>query len=211
MTGCSFSIDPHPGLGNIAALMARLLCRRCGRSFEGDSPDEVRAALRRHERVHARATEQSDVPRVLERTPMSSARIDLAVQLVVDLASVDELARAGYSVRHDSVFVPLDPPRHIGTQVGLRLTVAGRVFELRGVVVTAVPDPADPRVTTEPRGNGVFLTSASPGWSELCDGVVGEGAAGDAGAGASAKRSIPLLALEDWNPHEFDDEPSSAS
>jgi hypothetical protein len=106
-------------------------------------------------------------PGVLVRQPASSARVDLAAEIQVEWKSLEDVARSGYTLAPDSIFLPTDPPRSIGTPVHLVLVVADRLFALEGVVVAAYPDPADPRPTRR-RGNGVFVTTGCPGWVNLC-------------------------------------------
>ncbi len=193
--------------------MPSRVCGVCGQSFHARSDGAVRQALEEHKRSHAGvvARESSrEEPAVLERVPTSSARVSLLAEVVAGFDSVTEMVRAGYSVNHDSLFVPFEAPRMIGTQVRVLLTVAGEGrFELKGTVVAAFPDPVDPRPTASRRGNGVFLTSASPGWSRFCDGLeAGFDDLTDPDRGP-IRESVRGVVLEDPDPTEFDDDPTS--
>ena len=152
--------------------MRSRVCGVCGQSFRADTLAEVMQALEEHRRTHPAMPEAGFAP--LERAPTSSARVDLMAEVHLEFEGIKQARRAGYSITHDSLFIPVDYPRNIGTRMVIKLAAMGRRYNLQGVVVAAYPDPANPQPITGKRGNGVFITSASPGWSSFCDAFASE-------------------------------------
>jgi len=92
-------------------------------------------------------------------------RVELKLSAQLRFEDAAELALSETSdVSRDGVFLNMKTPRPIGTRVKLTIEIAssGQRFALEGVVVRQV---SDQRSRT---GVGIFLTSASPGWVELC-------------------------------------------
>ena len=130
-------------------------------------------------------------------------RVPVRLNMTLKLADATVAVRS-VNVSREGLFIAMDPPRRLGTEVRIKLedSASGEQFELEGVVVHAVPDPDDPEHAgmREPRGIGVFLTSASAGWLHFCAGV-----AGDEAPQSIGPPSLAGAAVE--SEHEFDDAP----
>ena len=102
--------------------------------------------------------------------PRVPVRLDLQL-----LVGGDTLLARTLNVSREGLFIVMDPPRPLGTEVRLRIEEAatGEIFALEGVVVHTVPDLDDPDDVgkREPTGIGIFLTQACEGWVGYCDRV----------------------------------------
>jgi Tfp pilus assembly protein PilZ len=99
-------------------------------------------------------------------------RLDLALNVRIRCADVEDLMNAEtVNVSRGGIFIRMERPREVGTQVVVDATVGDRpVIRLGGVVVRTVPDPDDPSPQEHlPRGMGVHLTEVPDEWIEVCD------------------------------------------
>jgi Tfp pilus assembly protein PilZ len=95
--------------------------------------------------------------------------IALSVQLrFADRA--EALSTRTVDLSHGGLFIALDPPKPIGTQVRVAISVAstGEQFFVEGVVIHRRPDDDCPLPEGGVPGIGVYLTSASEGYARFC-------------------------------------------
>jgi len=111
-----------------------------------------------------------DGPEGKRKWPRMPIRLDLSLRLGPE--DVDSVIGRTLNVSREGLFVIMDPPRPLGTEVRMQIEDAqtGERFQLEGVVVHTVPDLDDSEGVgrREPKGIGVFLTSASAGWVGFC-------------------------------------------